>query len=113
MMPVAPARFSLGISSRSCLSSKITSTATHSLSDSRLTVGLFSAGRKLTTSASLFSGTFIFRPTFDRAAQEHGHVFHLLALPRRRPGLLVGDEARSARQQRIDHAKIIGADGRP
>ena len=43
MIPVAPARFSRGISSRSCFSSRITSIATHAGSFSCDTVGDFSA----------------------------------------------------------------------
>ena len=91
MIPVAPARFSAGISSRSCLSSRITSTATHAESASRLTVGLFSAGRKPMTSCSLRLGHVHLqadlRLGLDRAAQEHRDVFHLLALPGNRPRL--------------------------
>ena len=67
MIPSAPRRFSSGISLRTCRSSMIVSTATHSSEKSGEMVGLRSAGSRSTIEARSSRRTFSFRPTLPSA----------------------------------------------
>jgi hypothetical protein len=112
--PRRPGALERGISSRSCFSSRITSTATHAFIGQAADRGAFFRRQEADHFGQLGLRHVHLQAdlgaAFDRALEQHGDVFHLLALPGDFPRLLVGDESRRAGQKRFDDAQVVGAE---